>query len=220
MYPGGAGGNWLANVLAGNKDNFAHPHWHHIHSVAHIEARHNVGAWKNYYTLNGAGYFNFFLNHVYKLFHLINNIYASDFENYWMQTVGIGKWVCEYAKFSQPKFDFDSLVNQPEDFYLAIRSVQQLHQITPTDKDSFYTSRDYFLQSCVNPDGIFGNLDNLYYVAFILGQLSMDEIYPSFSIADIKNIDNCKQFVSDNQSRCRYTNYYKIGNVTELPSLV
>lgn len=220
VYPGGAGGNWLVSVLNNQVDDNPHPHWHNIADHNGVQARHHVGDWNNYLLLNGSGYFNFFLNHVYKWYHLIDNIYDTDFENYWMKTCAIGKWVCEFASFTESYFDFDALIYQPDLFYSRILAVQKKNHLMLINEIDFYNSRSAFLHSCVSPSNLYNNCDNLYYVAFVLGQLTLDEIYPSFPIGDIANIDLCKQFAFENQSRCKYREYYNIGEQKALPKLV
>jgi hypothetical protein len=217
----GAGGNWFKSTLnlelLENKKyiNFHGRHqkndWIRIsHITEHSESK---------LIFSGTAYFNFFVNLIYKHYYYVHNLFEiTDYEHYWMTIVAASFEICQYDKFSNNlNFNFDDLISNPTNFYNATTNLQKLSNKPTIKFDDFLYRRKKFIDSCVNISDMTENFNNMIWVAFVLGQLMIYKIHPSFSIADFKNQDLCKQFAQENYHHCQLKNFINFDTQIFLP---
>lgn len=169
---------------------------------------------------SGSCYFNFFLNHVYKFYHYEQNLFSTSYENYWQSVVAVAFGICKFHVHADKlTFNFDELIKNPAVFYDSVKKFQKNNNKPVLEYEDFLIRREKFIASCVNSCGIAENFDNLIWVAFVLGQLMIHGVYPEFSIKEIGNQNNCKQFAKENYHKCQLNNFYNFKNTVLLPNL-
>ncbi len=217
----GAGSNWLKSTLNLELlENKKYINFHGIHQkhdwVGFTHATENT---EPNLIFSGTSYFNFFVNHIYKHYHHNLNLFGNtDYEHYWMTIVAASFGICQADKFSNTlDFNFDDLVDNPTNFYNAITNLQKSSNKSIIEFDDFLFRRKKFVDSCVNISGMTENFDNMIWVAFVLGQLMAYKIHPSFSIADFKNQNLCKEFAQENYHHCRFKNFINFDTEVFLP---
>ena len=221
-YPLGAGGNWLKSTLV--QDPLLDKHYINFHKTDQhwVLLRHDVdNRSTSDLIFSGTAYFNFFVNHVYKHYYHEHDLFnTTNYNHYWPTIVAASYGICKYNKIiNMIDFDFDNLIGQPEIFHKKLIHLQKTVNKPLIGIDDFFYRRSKFIASCVNIDTIVEQFDNPYWVAFVLGQLMIDNIYPSFSISEIDNQNLCKKFAQDNYHRCNLNKFINFDTETILPKL-
>ena len=230
-FPNGAGGNWLAaTIMRGVKiADDSMRHWHgessqHWDNASHSKVmpfllEHETDPAYFSHLFSGSLYFNFYLNFVYK-FGIIDGQITKDYHSRFIDLVNSAKFICLFEELKdRVHFDFDNLLlDDPVDFYNKVTRFQSMIDCNQISFKDFKQSRDNFIKSCVNPSNIYENFDNLYWVAFVVGQLMNQNIVPtSFSIFDQNNFELCKQFAFDNYDKCAIRKVHYFNNNIFMP---
>lgn len=222
-FPLGAGGNWLKSTLI--QEPLTNKNYVNFHSKPHacnawIRLEHQID---NYtpldLILSGTTYFNFFVNHVYKHYHYERNLFKNtEYNYYWPTLIAASYGICKYNKFiNSIYFNFDDFIDQSDVFHKKITNLQESVNKSVISYDEFFYRRAKFIQTCVNIDGLAENFNNMYWVAFVMGQLMIHKIYPTFSIFENYNQDLCKQFAQDNYHKCKLNNSINFKTEIFLP---
>ena len=231
FYPMGAGGAWLKSTLALTPLN--NQKYVNFHGWSTNNSHSNQQSWVNLkHTIediggsdlifSGSSYFNFFVNHIYKHYCYEKDIFnKNNYDYYWLTIVAASYGICKYNKFIDVLyFNFDDLIRQPDIFYKKIVELQTNSNKPVIDFDNFLFRQKKFIYTCVNINGMIENFDNMYWVAFVLGQLMIYKIHPTFPIAKIDNQDRCKQFARDNYHNCKLNNFVNFDTTIFLPKFL
>ena len=210
----GAGGNWLSATLA--QTPMAEDHYKNFHHTVPnrwVKLSHSGPG----LLFSGTNYFNFFVNHILKLYHYELNMFETkDYAHNWMTMVALGKGICKFNDL-HVDIDADKLFNNPDAFYSTVVGLQKLHNKPIIGTDDFLYRREKFIKSCVNIDNMVENFDDMIWVAFVLGQLLYYNIYPSFPINELANQLLCKQFARENYHHCKLRNITNFNTQVFLP---
>ena len=210
-YPMGAGGGWLRKTISHYEfDQTHYGYFHFASNKSWVSCGHSDSTIGSQVTFSGRYRFNFFCNHIFKLYHLTNNRYQTSPYGIWFKeatalSFGLCKW-CNYV--DNPYFDFDDLLHKPNIFLSKIVKLQLAKSEFEISKDYFDHSRNLFLASCIDTSAHFKNFDSPWWIMFVLGQLMDQGLYPAFDIGDQNNFLKVKKFVYDNISQCPvFTNW-------------
>jgi hypothetical protein len=225
-FPGGCGGNWLVStitreLLSGARINF-HQHQWSSHSLS-IKLVHELDTANFDYLYSGASYFNFYLNVIYKFFHVERNIFAQhSYQDYFLESVNTARFVCKFSKIQDHIwFDFDQLVTEPDRFFKQLTLLQEQYQLPVLSDSEFDQRRSNFLNTCVDPSDVFENFNHLLWVTFVLGQLMEQDIVPSdFVIYKQENFQLCSKFAQQHYQKCVHTKFYNFNTKVFLPRLL
>jgi hypothetical protein len=226
-FPGGAGGNWLLNLLS-NESLSNNPINFHDHNYAEIKKYpikliHELDTTKFDYLLSGKSYFNFYLNVIYKLFHHDRDIFnQTDYKTHFLECVNTARFLCKFDQiYDHVFFNYDDLIDIPKNFYTQLYKFQFENSYKITSEEDFLLRRDRYLNTCVNPILIKHNFDNMFWVCFIIGQLMNSDLLPQgFLIHEYQNQDRCKQFALDNHQQCTLTKIHDIDTNVFMPDLL
>ena len=143
-FPGGAGGNWLLNLLCNeslphNPINF-HKHTHAQITKYSINLVHELDPTKFNYLYSGKSYFNFYLNIVYKLLHHDFDIFnQSDYKTHFLECVNTARFLCKFDQiYDCVFFNYDELIDSPTNFIHNFANFKLTTLITLLVKKSFY----------------------------------------------------------------------------------
>lgn len=220
-YPGGSGGNWLKKVILhtpiqSNKVNF-----HSIHVDTKICIVHQIDSSKFDYLLSGKCYFNFYLNVLYKYFLTEEKIFdQQDYQTCFLQCVNTANHLCSFDSiYKFVYFDFDHLIQQPQQFHQQLVAFQDNHNFSQTTWNDFELKKSIFEQTCVNPKDVYENWGNIFWVAWVLGQLMNKRTIPKdFDIRSKQNQALCRQFAQENYHLCDHLHYHFFDTKVSLPN--
>ena len=231
-YPGGAGGNWLLNLLRDeplpkNTINF-HDHPLQIKKYF-INIVHELEPTKFNYLYTGKSYFNFYLNLIYKAFHHDLNIFnQTDYKTHFLECVNASRYICNFDQiYNYVFFNYDDLIDAPNNFYKQLYKFQSLYKFQIDNSYEVLSNEDFLLRqrvyvnTCVNPMPIKHNFDNMFWVCFVIGQLMNSDLIPKdFLIHEYQNQDRCKQFALDNYQYCTLTKIHDFNTNVFMPNLL
>lgn len=226
-FPGGAGGNWLLNLLCKDllPDNPINFHKHNYAQIKKysIELVHELDPTKFDYLYSGKSYFNFYLNVIYKLFHHDLNIFTqTDYKTHFLECVNTARFLCKFDLiYDHVFFNYDDLIDVPDNFYTQLYKFQIENSHNILSEEDFSLHRDRYIDTCVNPMPIKHNFDNMFWVCFVIGQLmNLDLVPQDFSIHEYQHQDKCKQFALDNYQQCTLTKIHDIDTNVFMPNLL
>lgn len=226
-FPGGAGGNWLLNLLCRESlpDNPINFHKHDFTQIKKypIKLVHELDPTKFDYLYSGKSYFNFYLNVIYKFFHNVLNIFnQTDYNTHFLECVNTARFLCRFDQiYDHVFFNYDDLIDAPGNFYTQLYKFQIKNSYDIISEEDFLLRRARFINTCVNPVAIKHNFDNMVWVCFVIGQLMNLNLVPQdFLIHEYQNQDSCKQFALDNYQQCTLTKIYDIDTNVFMPKLL
>jgi hypothetical protein len=224
-FPGGAGGNWLLNLLQNESlpVNLIHFHKHNYTQIKKVLLVHELDTEKFNYLLSGKSYFNFYLNVVYKHFHNDFDIFnQTDYKTHFLECVNTARFLCKFDQiYDHVFFNYDDLIDAPDDFYTQLYKFQIDNSCDIISKEDFLLRRNRYVDTCVNPIPIKHNFDNMFWVCFVIGQLMNLNLVPDdFLIHEHQNQDRCKQFAFDNYHRCTLNKIHDIDTNVFMPDLL
>jgi hypothetical protein len=226
-FPGGAGGNWLLNLLCNESlpsdpTNFHKHNYKQIYKYS-IKLVHELDITKFNYLYSGKSYFNFYLNFIYKCSHNDLDIFnQTDYKTYFLECVNSARFLCRFDQiYDYIFFNYDDLIDVPENFYGQLCKFQIKNSHDTISEEDFLLRRDQYIATCVNPATVKHNFDNMFWVCFVIGQLMNLNLVPQdFLIHEYQNQDRCKQFASDNYQRCTLTKIHDFDTNVFMPNLL
>jgi hypothetical protein len=226
-FPGGAGGNWLLKLLCNEllSDNNINFHKHNFNQIKKysINIGHELDTAKFDYLYSGKSYFNFYLNVIYKFFHNDKDIFnQTDYKTYFLECINTARFLCKFDQIHDHVFfDYDDLIDAPKNFYTQLYKFQIKHFYDIISEEDFLLRRERYINTCVNPNPIKHNFDNMFWVCFVLGQLMNLNLVPQdFLIYEFQNQDSCKQFALDNYQQCTLTKIHDFDTNIFMPDLL
>lgn len=216
-FPGGAGGNWLLhllhNVPIGNsRINFHDTSWYGSHKNK-IKLEHELDPSKFNFLYSGTSYLNFYLNVMFKLFHWDYKVFEKKpYQEHFLLSVNTARFICKFENIKDHIFfNYDSLILDPMTFYETVQTFKKDLKLPSIDYKSFLNYREVFLTTNIQPNEIFENFDNFFWVTFVLGYLMNENIVPTdFQISAPENFDECKKFVKQHYQRNNLTSWIEI----------
>lgn len=206
-FPGGCGGNWLSKLILNRSILTDSVNFHsHNRYLRRLTLTHEIDPNRFDYLYSGSSFFNFYINVLLKYFihekHIFDN---TCYKESLLTCVNTAKFICTFDQIKQHIFlNFDDLVSNADVFLDKINHLQEKLQIKLTTADAFADYRKRFLQTCVNPNTIFENFDNMFWVCFVLGQLMNHNCVPvDFTIFEPSNQNKCKEFAQQNYHLCK-----------------
>jgi hypothetical protein len=220
-FPGGAGGNWLRclveeEVLSNQQINF------HTHNSKKrwVNLMHELNTEKFDYLLSGKYYYNFFVNVIYKFFHIEEQFtQLRVYKDYYTDCVNTARYLCQFENIKDHIFfNFDDLINNDRNFYNKILTVLPNLDLSYAD---FIIHKNLFFSTMVETNDSYENFDNPFWVSFVLGQLMNHNIVPdNFSIYDKKNQLRSSEFAKQNYHHCKLTSVHHFKSKVFLPNLL
>ena len=220
-FPGGSGGNWLRAVIEQEPllDNQIHFHSHPRKQGLLVETSHSTNPSEFDYLFSGSYYFNFFVNVVYKCFHMGNRFTETGtYQDYYTESVNTARYLCSFAQLTDLIFfNFDDLITNDRPFFQQITNAFPESQLLyPT----FLQYKNAFFKTMVRTDNLYENFDSQIWVTFLLGQLMNYDIVPKdFSIYNKDNQHLATQFVKDNYKHCQLRNVHHFDSNIVMPNL-
>lgn len=171
-FPGGAGGNWLSNLIHCLEHNippqYTDLHFHDHSKSSNVVLTHQPHNKKSVF-FNGTALFNIYLNVVVKLRYGEQNIHTDSIQQQFetMASEGSSKLF-----FLQERTDIDwndIFVNQ-EQFCNSLHYALNTHNIIHHGNNEIISQAIInYRNSCVDPDLYFGNFDNIYWLGWCNG---------------------------------------------------
>jgi len=208
-FPPGAGGNWFKRMMFNHQSlpistvNF---HYRLGHRQNPIVVAHELDPANFDYLYSGQSYINFYLNVIFKCFHHDLKIFTPDtYTESLLTSINTAKLICQFDNIkSHIYFDYDTLVVSPEVFYQSIDTVCNNNNFKVIEYDDFLIARSKYIHTCVNPVGVYEKFDNMFWVAFVMGELMSYNIVPTdFDIKEFSNWDRCQEFAFKNYQQCK-----------------
>ena len=104
--------------------------------------------------------------------------------------------------------------------YETVQQFKKDFDLPRIDFESFLGYRESFLNTNIQPNDIFENFDNFFWITFVLGYLMNKNIVPSyFIISDPENFNECKNFVKEHYQQNSLTSWIDIPGGKKLPCL-
>ena len=222
-FPGGAGGNWLKSVIQHESHPIQVVNFHVHTTINLVSLTHETDPSKFDYLFSGETYFNFYLNVVYKLFHHDQNIFnVTDYKTHFLECVNTARFLCQFDCLrNKIYFNFDDLVDHPDQFYKKLLDFQTTNNFLPTKLNNFQMRRERFINTCVNPTNIYENFDNMIWVCFVIGQLMNHNIVPdNFVIYEKQHQKDCQRFAIQNYDRCELRKVHQFDTKIFFPNLI
>jgi hypothetical protein len=176
LYPPGAGGSWLISTLHQHPLNQWQPHfhevWKHPDLMQNIHHRSLNGQklGPSLVTLGGQSWFNFYLNLIYKLYHLERGWLIESQREFLIHKMVNMVTVIREHEIYQKNFEWEWLFYDRTKFYQHVADFQLKHCAGLIDPQDFERRCQRYIDTCVNPIMIFEDWDNLYWVCAVLGQ--------------------------------------------------
>lgn len=234
-YVPGSGGNWLRRILmreplqpGGNfhRDQLGRLGRFHADPVPAgnrmipgVDLVHNYNM-KHDFFFSGNCYFNFYLNKLYKFDQVENNFFDRFDHTEWVnKCLQTARWVLEFDRYiDQCNINFVDLVLSPDNFLQQIDKISDRIIVDRLTMEEFLPLRDRFLETCVNPETVYENWDNMFWVMFVVAELEMRGVHPGdFSIGDPAEVSKLIEFAKANRHLCTLTNVVAIDSNVYMP---
>ena len=234
-YVPGSGGNWLRRILI-REPLFHGANFHRdtlgrlgrFHAdpipagnrmIPGIDLVHDYHI-KHDYLFSGTCYFNFYLNKLYK-FDQVETKFFDHF-NYteWInKCLQTARWILEFERYiDQCNINFVDLVLRPDDFLQQIDKISDRIVMDRLTMEEFLPMRDRFLETCVNPETVYENWDNLFWVMFVVAELEILGVYPGdFSIGDPDETVRLIEFAKSHYHLCTLRDMVPISSNVYMP---
>lgn len=175
LYPPGAGGSWLISTLHQLNWFQDQPHYHNVWFRPELMKNIHHRVLINYQPPNmvvfgGASWFNFYLNTIYKLYHLERSWLTANHTHFLInKMIELVSVIREHEQHAND-FEWEWLFSDPPQLHQTITKFQLQHGADAIDRDNFEQRAWHYIQTCVNPVLIFEDWDNLYWICAVLGQ--------------------------------------------------
>jgi hypothetical protein len=196
----GIGGNWLKQVILNYPIDASNGNFHKkLFSYQKIQIDHSLDDFD--YLYYGEHWFNFYLNQVYKLHHLDQDIFSTQtYQTCFLHCMTATHLLRFKTLASKAFFKFEDLLFDPDRFLECIHQIQNQLKLENVSQASFFESRNKFFSTCVDVENMYSNHDNVFWICYALGELQCLGFTPSnFIVSDIKNKELCLEFIDQHR---------------------
>jgi hypothetical protein len=175
LSPPGAGGSWLISTLHQIISRPGQAHYHKVWVQPGIMRNihhHNLMEYQppNLVVWGGMSWFNFYLNLIYKLYHLERHWLVASRANFLtIKMIKLVSLIREHERHVN-HYEWEWLFSDQSRLHQKIAEFQLQHGASVIDRSEFDERAQRYIQSCVNPILIFEDWTNLYWVCAVLGQ--------------------------------------------------
>lgn len=175
LYPPGAGGSWLISTLHQLSWCQNQPHYHNVWRQSELMQNIHHRVLANYQPPNivvfgGVSWFNFYLNTIYKLYHLERSWLTPDRAPFLInKMIELVSVIREHERYRN-NFEWEWLFDNQPRLHQTITEFQLQHGADAIDCNNFEQRAQHYIHTCVNPVLIFEDWSNLYWVCAVLGQ--------------------------------------------------
>ena len=214
-FPGGAGGNWVKKTLySHNWEEFSEVdqggHFHQGNdSLYELNLTHDFE--QADFRMNGDCCLNVYLNQTVKFHKLQNNSYKDKtWSEAFNQTINNAFNIAtlySQARIYPVDLDYRALFLNPSLFHVQLNCVAEALELEPISRVYYEKSRMRYIQSCVSTEEVFCDWDNELWVAYVLGDLQYQEIYPhDIDVMDENSYPDTVKWAQEHVRKCLIVN--------------
>lgn len=240
-YVPGSGGNWLRRIVIkeplqsgsanfhrdcnGNLGRFGHLSSSLGKLVPGVDLIHHYTSHHDYF-FSGTCYFNFYLNKLYKFDQIENKFFDQFHYTKWVnKCLHTAQWIFDFEKhIDHCNINFVDLVHDPKEFLQQANQICNQISVPVLTSDEFLPLRAQFLETCVNPDSVYENWNNMFWVLFVVAELELRGITPQdFAVNDPNEVQNLISFAKNNYHACTLKHVVPISSnvcMPEWPAIV
>ena len=171
-FPGGAGGNWLSNLVHCLENQLSAPpyseNYHQFLKSESIELTHFADA-ENLTFFNGKKLFNIYLNVAYKYRELDKNLSAQPItEQFETLASEASSKLCFLDE--RTDIDWDKIFTNPDEFILSVYDILDSNEISYTKNNAMCLEAiDNYKKSCIDASVHFDNWDSVLWLGWCNG---------------------------------------------------